>query len=134
MRTATLVALLVLSAVLAALELLVQPSYIGAIPVPLGMFLVLATMPWMVFAAGEVSPSPLVAGGPLWIWVLVTGVLGLAGPGGDTLLPATWQTLLLVLAAVLCGLIPLRRIVDRGDRERAARNAASPGGTPTRTG
>jgi hypothetical protein len=130
-RAATLVALLVLSAVLGVLELLVQPSYVGSVPVPLGTALILATMSWMVSAAGEISPSPLVAGSPLWVWILVTGVLGLAGPGGDTLLPATWQTLLLILAALVCGLIPLRKIVDRGDRERAAARAS---GEPTRTG
>jgi len=119
-KAATLVAVLLASAVLAVLELLLEPSYIGPVPVPLGALMALVTLPWLVAAAGELSATPLVAGSPLLVWVVVTGVLGFGGPGGDVLLPATWQTLLLIVVGLLAGLLPLRRIVDRGDRERAA--------------
>jgi hypothetical protein len=39
-------------------------------------------------------------------------VLGLAGPGGDVMLPETWQSLLLLVAALLAGLLTLRRVLD----------------------
>ncbi|MCE0766188.1 hypothetical protein LWC35_25270 [Pseudonocardia kujensis] len=122
MRWLTLAAVLVAAALLAALELLLQPLYIGSVPAPVGTVLVLLTMPWLVHAAADVSTATAVAASPLVVWVVVLGVLGFAGPGGDVLLPATWQSLLLLVAGLLAGLLPLRRIVEAADRRRVRRS------------
>ncbi|MCE3554167.1 hypothetical protein LWC33_22280 [Pseudonocardia sp. RS11V-5] len=122
MRWVTLTALLVAAALLAALELLFQPLHIGSVPAPIGTVLVLLTMPWLIHATTDVSSATAVAASPLVVWVVVVGVLGFAGPGGDVLLPATWQSLLLLVAGLLAGLLPLRRIIEAADRQRARRS------------
>ncbi|MFR9801750.1 hypothetical protein ACL02T_05510 [Pseudonocardia sp. RS010] len=123
MRWVTLAAVLLAAVLLTALELLLQPLYLGPVPVPVGTVLVLLTMPWLTQAAAEVSTATAVAASPLAVWVVVVGVLGFAGPGGDVVLPATWQSLLLLVAGLLAGLIPLRRVVGAADRLRAGRSA-----------
>lgn len=112
MKALTLVAVLAASAALAVAELIYQPTYVGTVPAPLGTLLILGTMPAMIRGAATVAATPLVAGSPLVIWLVVVGVLGLAGPGGDVMLPQTWQSLLLLLAALLAGLLTLRRVLD----------------------
>jgi hypothetical protein len=111
-KALTLVAVLAASAALAVAELIYQPTYVGTVPAPLGTLLILGTMPAMIRGAATVAATPLVAGSPLVIWLVVVGVLGLAGPGGDVMLPQTWQSLLLLLAALLAGLLTLRRVLD----------------------
>ncbi|MEU7812162.1 hypothetical protein [Pseudonocardia sp. NPDC049154] len=128
MRWLTLAAVLLAAALLTALELLLQPMYIGPVPVPVGTVLVLLTMPWLIHAAAEVSTATAVAASPLAVWVVVIGVLGFAGPGGDVVLPATWQSFLLLVAGLLAGLLPLRRVVDSADARRAAERGVDPRG------
>jgi hypothetical protein len=111
-KALTLVAVLAASAALAVAELLYQTTYVGTVPAPLGTLLILGTMPAMIRGAATVAATPLVAGSPLMIWLVVVGVLGLAGPGGDVMLPETWQSLLLLVAALLAGLLTLRRVLD----------------------
>ncbi|MFC5949083.1 hypothetical protein ACFQH9_12450 [Pseudonocardia lutea] len=123
MRWATLAAVLVAAVLLTALELLLQPLYLGPVPVPVGTVLVLLTMPWLIHAAADVSTATPVAASPLVAWIVVVGVLGFAGPGGDVVLPTTWQSLLLLVAGLLSGLVPLRRVVEAADRQRASRSA-----------
>ncbi|WP_379583984.1 hypothetical protein [Pseudonocardia hispaniensis] len=123
-----LAVLLVDSALLAAVELMFQPSYIGAVPAPIGTVVVAVTLPWLVRRAAEVDTAPAVAGSPILVWVLVTGVLGLAGPGGDALLPGTWQSLLLVIAGLATGLLAWRRALDLHDT-RAAGERSRPAGS-----
>lgn len=125
MRILLLALLLVDSALLAAGELMFQPLYLGAVPAPIGTLAVLLTMPWLVRSAALVAPTPGVAGSPVLIWLLVVGVLGLGGPGGDVLLPATWQSLLLIVAGLGAGLLTLRRVLDAGYADRAADGGAS---------
>jgi hypothetical protein len=43
--------------------------------------------------------------------LLAVGVLGVGGPGGDVLLPATWQSALLVFGGLFAGLLALRRVL-----------------------
>ncbi len=114
MKVLVLALLLVDAALLAAGELMFQPLYLGAVPAPIGTLAALLTMPWLVREAAEVDPAALVAGAPVLVWLLVVGVLGLGGPGGDVLLPATWQSLLLVVAGLGAGLVTLRRALRRG--------------------
>ena len=73
--------------------------------------------------AGERDPRPGVAGAPLLAWLLPIGVFGLGGPGGDVLLPATWQSALLVFGGLFAGLLALQRVLvsgARNDRDRTA--------------
>lgn len=115
-----LLALLVVDGVLlGAVGLAFTHLYAGAVPLPMGALLSMLILPWLVHRAGEVDPRPLPAGGPLWGWFGTVVVLGLAGPGGDVLLPTTWQSLLLVFGGTGVGLFALRGVLDRNDgRER----------------
>lgn len=102
--------LLVVSAVLGFTELMFLPLRMdGAIlprlanlPVPLSALLALVTVPWLTKAATDLSPRGLVSAAPLLAWLLVIGVFGLAGPGGDVVLIPDWRTLLLLA----CGAFP----------------------------
>ncbi|MHA6796581.1 hypothetical protein ACVGVM_24170 [Pseudonocardia bannensis] len=131
MRVLVLALLSLDSAMLAALALMLQPSYIGWVPVPIGTVLVLLTMPWLVRRAAEQEASSGVAGAPVLVWIGVVGVLGFGGPGGDVLLPATWQSLLLIVSGLGSGLWTLRQVLHSGpataDDERGSMSAVSSG-------
>ena len=121
-----LVLLLVVSAVLAVTELMFLPLRLdGAVlprlanlPVPASALVALLTMPWLARSAAELSPRTLVGAAPLLVWLLVIGVVGLAGPGGDLVLIPDWRTLLLLA----CGAFPAAVVlggrvgVQTGDR------------------
>ncbi len=109
---------------LGGIGLVLTPMYAGGLPAPVGAVLSIVVLPWLVLRAGELDPRPGVAGAPLFAWLLPVGVLGLGGPGGDVLLPATWQSLLLVFGGLSAGLLALRRVLIggtawTGERERA---------------
>lgn len=118
----SLLALLVVDGVLlGALGLLFTPLYTGSVPVPMGAVLSILILPWLVLRAGEVDARATLAGAPLTAWAATVLVLGLFGPGGDVLLPTTWQSLLLVAGGIGAGLLALRhvmvgQVVDRGTR------------------
>jgi hypothetical protein len=97
---------------LGALGLVLAPLYAGGVPAPVGVVLSMLVLPWLVFRAGEVDPRPSRAGAPLLAWVVAVAVLGLAGPGGDVMLPATWQSLLLVVGGIGAGLWALRSVLN----------------------
>lgn len=110
-----LLALLVLDGLLlGAVGLVLTPMYVGPHPAPVGAALSIITLPWLVLRAGELDPRPALGGAPLWAWLLAVGGLGVGGPGGDVLLPATWQSLLLVLGGLFAGLLALRRVLVGG--------------------
>ena len=98
--------LLVVAAILGFTELMFLPLRMdGAIlprlanvPVPASALVALVTMPWLSRAASDLSPRGLVSAAPLLVWLLVIGVFGLAGPGGDMVLIPDWRTLLLLAA------------------------------------
>ena len=119
-----LVLLVVDGLLLGAIGLALTPMYAGAVRTPVGALLSIALVPWLVLRAGELDARPAVAGAPLLAWVLAVGVLGVGGPGGDVLLPATWQSALLVFGGLLAGLVALRRalmgeVAVAGERTRA---------------
>ena len=103
-----LIALLVLDGILlGAAGLAFTPLYFGPVPAPLGALASIALLPFLVGRAGELDPR--FAATPLIAWALTIGLLGVAGPGGDVLLPVTWQSLLLMFGGLGAGLWRLRR-------------------------
>ncbi|WP_246266472.1 hypothetical protein [Pseudonocardia xinjiangensis] len=113
----TLLGLLVLDGVLVgALGLVFTPLYLGGVPAPLGVLLSVLVLPWLVFRAGEIDVRPSRAGAPLLAWVLTVGVLGLVSPGGDVMLPPTWQSLLLAVGGIGAGLWALRSVLNSAYR------------------
>jgi hypothetical protein len=79
---------------------LLLPNW-GAIPFPVTVVVALVTMPLLVSRAAGVSARLLVAGAPLWAWLVAIGVVGIAGPENMVLLQ-DWRTLLLLA----CGTLP----------------------------
>jgi hypothetical protein len=124
-RSPGLLGLLVVDALLlGGIGLVLTPMYVGAVPAPVGAALSIVVLPWLVLRAGELDPRPGVAGAPVLAWLLVVGVLGLGGPGGDVLLPATWQSMVLVFGGLFAGLLALRKVLVggtawAGEREKA---------------
>jgi len=51
-------------------------------------------------------------------WALTVGILGLTGPGGDVLLPVTWQSVLLCGGGLAAGIFALRRSDEFGYGDR----------------
>ena len=125
LRSPGLLALLAVDGLLlGAIGLVLTPMYAGSVPAPVGALLSIVVLPWLVLRAGELDPRPGVAGAPVLAWLLAVGVLGFGGPGGDVLLPATWQSLLLVFGGLFVGLLALRKVligeaVWTGEGERA---------------
>ena len=89
------------------------PLYIGAGACAhrRSLLTVALVLPWLVLRAGEIDRQ---ARGPArsFAWFATVAVLGLAGPGGDVLLPGTWQSLLLFVGGVGASLWALRRVRD----------------------
>ncbi|WP_226362979.1 hypothetical protein [Pseudonocardia sp. ICBG1142] len=108
--------LLVISVLLVAFELMFQMLYIGPVPVPvpLGTLIVVVSLPWLIHTtATEILPSPAGAAAPLVVWFAAVLVLGFFGPGGDLLLPVNWESLLLLVAGAVTGVVSFRRALDR---------------------
>jgi len=104
-----LVALLVDAVLLAAVELLYLPLWIGAVPFPITILLAAVTTPWLVRSAARLGGGGVVAASPLVMWVLGVLVLGVAGPGGDVLLPVHWRSVALLGAGMFPGAVALGR-------------------------
>lgn len=104
-----LLALVVAAISLALLELFFLPLRFdgrllpnwGAVEFPITAVVALVTMPYLVTRAATVSRRLVVAGAPLWAWLLTIAALGLIGPENQFLL-ADWRTLLLLA----CGMLP----------------------------
>lgn len=94
--------LLLDSVLLAIIELLYLPSYIGSVQFPVTALVAGVTTPLLVSEAGRLSPHRLIAGAPLVLWFVTLFVFGVLGPGGDVLLMGNdWRTLLLIGAGTL---------------------------------
>ncbi len=116
---ALLVLLVVDGLLLGAFGLMFTPLYTNGIPVPMGIVLSILLLPWLVRRAGEIDARPAVAGAPLTAWVVAVGVLGLLGPGGDAMLAANWQSLVLLVSGLGTGLWALRGVMEREYQRRA---------------
>lgn len=110
-----LAVLLVDAVLLAVLELCFLTLYWGSVPIPLSALLALVTTPWLVRSAGAVAGVPG-ASAVLGAWALVIFGIGLAGPGGDVLLPLDP----LSMAQVMAGLLPGAFVLGRVIRDRRA--------------
>jgi hypothetical protein len=128
-----LTALVIDAIVLALLEIfflpmrfdgLLLPHWGSSPPFPIVVVLALVTMPLLVSGAARVSARLLVAGGPLWAWLLTIGVVGFVGPENQALLQ-DWRTLLLLA----CGALPAAVALGNGLARRpvASRPAPSTG-------
>jgi hypothetical protein len=116
--SALLVLLVVDGLLLGAFGLMFTPLYTNGIPVPMGIVLSVLVLPWLVRHAGEIDGRPAVAGAPLTAWVVAVGVLGLLGPGGDAMLAANWQSLVLLVSGIGTGLWALRGVMEREYQRR----------------
>lgn len=108
----TLLMVLVLvgdAAVLAALELLYLPMHLGGVPFPVTILVAAVTTPWLVRAAARTGGGGVVAATPLVAWVVCVLGFGVAGPGGDVLLPADWRSLVLLASGMFPGAVALGR-------------------------
>lgn len=108
-------------ALLGAFGLAFTPLYAGGLPVPMGAVLSILILPWLVRRAGEIDVRPALAAAPLTAWALAVVVLGFFGPGGDVLLPETWQSWLLVVGGPAAGLWALRGVLDAPVRRTGGR-------------
>ena len=130
-----LAALLVDSIALALLELFFLPLRFdgtllpdwGSWPFPVTVVVALVTMPMLISRAAMVSTRLLVVGGPLWVWLVTIGVVGVVGPENMTLLE-DWRTLLLLA----CGALPAA--VALGNAMAARRIAVSRPGSSSGSG
>lgn len=107
----TLVVLVFDAAALAAVELLYLPLRVGAAPFPITILLAMVSTPWLVRSAAELGRSWMVAALPLVVWLLVLGVLGVGGPGGDVLLAADWRSMLLLAGGIFPAAVVLGRVM-----------------------
>ena len=107
----TLAVLVVDGVLVGAVSLAFTPQYFGPVPVPLGVLVAVLVLPWLVLRAGETDRR--FAAAPAFAWFATVGILGLAGPGGDVLLPSTWQSLLLLGGGIGAALWALRRLPTR---------------------
>jgi hypothetical protein len=84
----------------------------GSWPFPITVVLALVTMPPLITRAAGVSARILVAGAPLWAWLITIGVVGTVGPENLVLLN-DWRTLLLLACGALPAAIALGNSVAR---------------------
>jgi len=80
----------------------------GGVPFPVTVLLALVTTPLLVTGAARIV-RPRIAVLPLVLWLVTLFVLGLLGPGGDSVLVTDWRMLLLLL----CGALPTAALAGR---------------------
>jgi len=119
LSTTLLLALLVVDAVvLAIVELFYLPLRLGpdrgGVMLPVSVLLAGLSTPLLVWAAGRLAVHRTyrmaVAGTPLAAWVLTVLAFGVAGPGGDVMLPSDVRSLLLMAAGMLPAGVVLGRL------------------------
>lgn len=98
---------------LAVVELLYLPLRVAAIPFPITILLAAVTTPWLVRSAAELGGPRAIAAIPLVVWLLVVGILGVGGPGGDVLLAADWRSGLLLAGGTIPAAVALGRAMAR---------------------
>lgn len=110
-------AVLLLDALLlAVVELMFLPLYLGDVQFPITAAVAVVTTPLLVAEAGRLSPRRRVAAAPLLVWFVALVVLGIAGPGGDMVLINDWRALLLIGGGTLPSAMMLGVVLGRGAR------------------
>jgi hypothetical protein len=125
----TLMVLVFDAVALAAVELLYLPLRVGAVPVPVTILLAVVSTRWLIRSAAELGGPRPVAAVPLVVWLLALGVLGVAGPGGDVLLPADWRSMLLLGGGLFPAAVVLGRALGRSSRDGVGGRPAVAGDT-----
>jgi hypothetical protein len=97
---------------------------VGQFPFPITVVLALVTMPWLIARAATVSGRLLVAGAPLWVWLVTIAVVGTVGVENMVLLQ-DWRTLLLLACGALPAAVALGNAMGR--RSAAARRVSARG-------
>lgn len=126
------VIVLVVDAVaLAGLELLYLPLRIDGVAFPVTILVAALSTPWLVRHAASLGGRPVVAAAPLLAWVVAIMVFGVAGPGGDVLLPADWRSVCLLGGGLFPAAVALGGALARspGVRNRVIRGGRP--GTPS---
>lgn len=109
------IGVLLLDAVLLAIvELLFLPAYLGDVQFPITTAVAAVTTPLLVSEAARWSPHRSVALAPLLVWFATVFVFGVFGPGGDVLLLAQdWRTYLFLAAGTLPSALMLGAVQAR---------------------
>jgi hypothetical protein len=94
---------------------------LGQVPFPITVVVALVTMPWLISRAATVSGRLLVAGAPLWVWLVTIAVVGTVGAENMVLLQ-DWRTLLLLACGALPAAVALGNSMGR--RSAAARRVS----------
>lgn len=112
-RVGVLAVLVLDSVLLALVELLFLPLYVGSVKFPIAALLAAVATPVLVRQAAAVSRRA--AAVPLVVWFVVVFAVGLGGPGGDIVLPGDWRSLLLLAAGTLPAAVAVGRQLRRPD-------------------
>ncbi|WP_309116861.1 hypothetical protein [Saccharothrix sp.] len=117
-------AIVVQAFVLAVLELFFLPlrldgtllPKVSDYPFPIAAIVAIITTPLLVLAAAAHARRPLTAAAPLLVWLATLLVLGVFGPGGDTMLLNDWRTLLLFAGGMLPSAVAVGAFMGRQAR------------------
>jgi hypothetical protein len=111
---------LLLDAVLLALiEMLFLPAYLGAVQFPITAAVAAVTTPLLVAEASRLSSGRGVALAPFAVWFITLFVFGALGPGGDMVLVGSdWRTILLIGAGTVPSAIMLAIVTAQGRPRR----------------
>jgi hypothetical protein len=115
----TVLVLVVNSVLLALFELFYLPLHLprslGGWAFPVTVLIAAGTLPLLVWATAKVGWRPGLAVAPVAAWLLTVLALGVAGPGGDKVLPADGRTLLLVAVGAVAGGVAAGRTIAHGE-------------------
>lgn len=95
---------------------------LGDVPFPVSALVAVVTTPLLVTTAERLASRRL-AMVPLLVWLVTLLVLGVQGPGGDTVLLVDWRALLLLAGGALPAAVALG-----GSLARAGERPAPPHG------
>lgn len=105
MRISGVVVVALAAAVLSIVACFTAVEYVGATPAPVGIVvtvLVNCSLPWI---SARVAGARAAAAVPAVVWVVVALVAAAPGPGGDVILPGTWQGLTFLLLGAVAALV-----------------------------
>lgn len=106
--------LLLDAVLLAVIELLFLPLYLGGVQFPITAAIAAVTTPLLVSEAARLSSRRGVSAAPFVVWLLTVFLFGVFGPGGDMVLVGSdWRSFLLLGAGSLPSVIMLGIVTAR---------------------